>query len=45
MTHVYDVVKFGLTSTSNRPFAKRPDLVTDQAVLMTTARILRSRVF
>ncbi len=44
MTHVFDVVKLGLTSTSNRSFAKRPILVTDWAVLMTTARILRSRV-
>ncbi len=26
-------------------FAKRPSLVTDWAVLMTTVRILRSRVF
>ena len=44
MTHVVDVVKLGLTSTSNRSFAKRPNLVTDYAVLMTTARRLRSRV-
>ena len=44
MTHVLDVVKFGLLSTSKRSFAKRPNSVTDKAVLMTTARIFRSRV-
>ncbi len=44
MTPVFDVVKFGLRSTSNRSFAKRPTLVTEGAVLMTTARILRSGV-
>ena len=44
MTHVFDVVKLGLMSTSKRAFAKRPNLVTDYAVLMTTARTLRSRV-
>ena len=44
MTHVSDVVKFGLMSTSWRSFAKRPMPVTVQAVLMTTARILRSGV-
>ena len=38
MTHVYDVVKFGLTSTSESTFAKRPILVTVSVVLMTTAR-------
>ena len=40
MTHVFDVVKLGLTSTSSRSFAKRLNL----AVLMTTARMLRSRM-
>jgi hypothetical protein len=44
VTHVFDVVKFGLNPTSNRSFAKRPILVTVQAVLVTTARIFRSRV-
>ncbi len=50
MTHVSDVVKFGLTSTSKRAFTKRPNLVTDYAVLMilcplgATVRIFRSRV-
>ena len=28
MTHVFDVVKFGLTSTSGRSFTKWPTLVT-----------------
>jgi len=45
MTHVLDVVKLGLTSTSKKSaFTKRPFLVTDWAVLMTTARLLRSGV-
>ena len=44
MTHVLDVVKLGLMSTSESAFAKRPILVTVQVVLMTTARMLRSRV-
>ncbi len=44
MTHALSVVKLGLMSTSKSAFAKRPLLVTDWAVLMTTARILRSRV-
>ena len=44
MTHVLDVVKLGLMSTSVRSFAKRPSLVTVWAVPMTMARILRSRM-
>ena len=44
MTHVSGVVKFGRKPTSNRSFAERPELVTAQAVLMTTARMLRSRM-
>ena len=44
MTHVSDVVKFGLRPTSDRSVAERPVLVTTQAVLMTTARMLRSRM-
>jgi hypothetical protein len=44
MTHVFDVVKLGLTSTSNRSFAKRPTPVTVWAVPMTVARILKSRM-
>ena len=42
MAHVFDVVK---ASCPKGAFAKRPLLVTEGAVLMTTARILRSRVF
>ena len=41
MTHVSDVVK---ASCPKGALAKRPSLVTDWAVLMTTARMLRSRV-
>lgn len=44
MTQAYRLVKFGLTSTSECAFTKWPNLVTDYAVLMTTARIFRSRV-
>ena len=44
MTHVLDVVKRGLRSTSNRSFAKRPLLVTVWAVPMTVARVLKSRM-
>jgi hypothetical protein len=44
MTPVLDGVKLGLRSTSWRSFAKRPLSVSFWAVLMTTARIFRSRM-
>ena len=44
MTHASSVVKSGFIPTSTRTLTKWPTLVTAEAMPMTLARILRSRM-